>query len=137
MARTATPHSRSTSLRDYFEALTKAVFRAGTSPGVVEARWGGLTAAFEGFDPARVALFTSQRIDRLMHDARMMRNRRKIEATIDNAVEMVTIDRTHRGFANYLCSHSGTEALIDDLKARFTCLGDDGATFFLEAVSEY
>jgi DNA-3-methyladenine glycosylase I len=137
MARTATPQSSSATLRDYFEALTKAVFRTGTSPGVVEARWGGLTAAFEGFDPARVALFESQRIDGLMHEARMVRNRRKIEATIDNAMEMVAIDRAHRGFANYLRSHNGTEALIEDLKARFACLGDEGAMFFIEAVSEY
>jgi 3-methyladenine DNA glycosylase Tag len=137
MARTAIKKNSPAILRDYFEALTRAVFRMGTSPGVVEARWGGLTAAFEGFDPARVALFTSQRIDGLMHEARMVRNRRKIEATVDNAVEMVAIDRAHRGFDNYLRSHSGTDELVADLTSRFACLGDEGAMFFLKAVSEY
>ena len=136
MARMPAPQIHSTSLRAYFEALTKAVFRTGSSPGVVEARWGGLTAAFEGFDPARVASFTAQRIDGLMHEARMVRNRRKIEATIGNAAEMVAIDRAHRGFGNYLRSHGGTDELIEDLKARFACLGDEGAIFFLEAVSD-
>ncbi len=124
------------SLSDYFEVLSKAVFKSGISWGVVEARWGGLRAAFHGFDPARVASFTPETVERLMSDARMMRSRTKIEATIDNAAEIVTIDREHGGFGNYLRSHSGFDEAVRDLTSRFRCLGESGAYSFLQLVGE-
>src|SRR3954454_13706527 len=105
----APTETESRSLQDYFEALTKSVFRSGVSWGVIEARWGGLTSAFEGFDPARVARFKSDAIDRLMHDARMVRNRRKIEATVGNAAQMMAIEREYGGFERYLRSHGGRD----------------------------
>src|SRR5688572_28070373 len=107
------------SLTDYFEALTKAVFGTGISLSVVEARWGGLTAAFEGFDPVKVARFTPERIDGLMQDARMVRNRRKIEATVDNAAQIVALDREPGGFAGYLRTQGDHERVVDDLGRRF------------------
>ena len=127
-----TPHS----LSDYFEVLSKAVFKSGISWGVVEARWGGLRAAFHGFDPAQVASFTPETVERLMSDARIMRSRTKIEATIDNAAEIVTIDREHDGFRNYLRSHTGFDEAVSDLTSRFRCLGESGACFFLQVAGE-
>ena len=124
------------SLRDYFEALTKAVFRSGISMGVVEARWAGLRAAFEDFDPERVARFTPQTIEGLMQDPRIVRNRRKIEATVDNAAAIVALDREHGGIDGYLRSHDGLEHAVEDLAGRFKLLGEDGALFFLHAVGE-
>jgi DNA-3-methyladenine glycosylase I len=123
-------------LSDYFEMLTKAVFKSGISWGVVEARWGGLRAAFEGFDPARVASFTQDTVERLMCDARMVRSRAKIEATVDNAAEIVAIEREHGTFRRYLRSHDSFEDTVADLTARFRCLGDSGAYFFLQVVGE-
>src|SRR5688572_3645569 len=128
-----TPHS----LRDYFEMLTKGVFQAGTSWGVVEARWGGLTAAFERFEPAKVALFTSATVDSLMVDPRMVRNRRKIEATVENAAAMVALEREHGDFRSYLDSHADRDEAVEDLGRRFRCLGDEGAHFFLQAVGAH
>jgi len=136
MPRTATPKIGPQSLSDYFEMLTKAVFKSGISWGVVEARWGGLRAAFEGFDPARVACFTPQTVDGLMRDARMVRSRSKIEATVDNAAEILALDREHGDFRNYLRSHPGFDEQVRDLTARFRFLGEAGAYFFLHAVGE-
>jgi DNA-3-methyladenine glycosylase I len=132
----APPTIQPNSLSDYFEVLTKAVFQSGISWGVIEARWGGLTAAFDEFDPQAVAGFTPQTVDRLMQDARVVRNRRKLEATIVNAAEIVALDREYGGFRNYLRSHPGYEALVEDLKRRFRMLGDRGAWFFLHVVGE-
>ncbi len=128
-----TPHD----LRDYFEVMTKAVFQSGTSWGVVEARWGGLTAAFDGFDPVKVARFTPTAVDELMQDARMVRNRAKIEATVENAAEMIAVEREHGGFGNYLRSHASFDEVVEDLKRRFRLLGDKGAYFFLHMVGEH
>ena len=69
----------------YFEELTKAIFRAGFSWGVVRAKWGGFRTAFHGFDLARVADYNPDDVSRLAEDARIVRNRRKILATIENA----------------------------------------------------
>jgi 3-methyladenine DNA glycosylase Tag len=124
------------SLSDYFEVLSKAVFKSGTSWGVVEARWGGLRSAFEGFDPARVTSFTPETVERLMSDARMMRSRIKIEATIDNAAEMLSVDREHGGFRNYLRSHAGFDETVSDLTSRFRCLDESGAYFVLQVAGE-
>jgi 3-methyladenine DNA glycosylase Tag len=136
MPRKAPPKIRPQSLSDYFEVLTKAVFKSGISWGVVEARWGGLRAAFEGFDPARVACFTPETVEELMRDARMMRSRSKIEATVDNAAEIVALDREHGGFRNYLRSHADFDEALSDLTSRFRHLGEAGAYFFLHVVGE-
>jgi 3-methyladenine DNA glycosylase Tag len=124
------------SLSDYFEVLTKAVFKSGISWGVIEARWGGLSAAFAGFDPARVAMFTPETVEQLMRDARMVRNRDKIEATVGNAAEIVSLEREHGSFRNYLRACGDFDETVSDLTSRFRCLGDAGAYFFLESVGE-
>src|SRR5947207_9879414 len=76
---------RPTKLADYFEILTKAVFQSGISWQVVEGKWEGFRKAFAGFDPARVARLKRSDVERLMEDPGIIRNRRKIEATMDNA----------------------------------------------------
>lgn len=128
-ARKAPPKISPQSLSDYFEVLTKAVFKSGISWGVIESRWGGLRAAFEDFDPARVASFTPETLDELMRDARMVRSRSKIEATVNNAAEIVALDREHGGFRNYLRSHAHFHETVSDLTSRFRFLGEAGAYF--------
>jgi DNA-3-methyladenine glycosylase I len=71
-----------------FEALTLGVFQAGLSWSIVFGKREGFRKAFHGFDIAKVAAMTSRDIDRLMQDASIIRNRRKIEATIENARAM-------------------------------------------------
>ena len=136
MPRTAPPPASPQTLSDYFEALSKAVFKAGISWGVVEARWGGLRAAFAGFDPDQVAAFTPQTIEGLMRNARIVRSRAKIEATVGNAAEIVSLDMEHGGFRNYLRSHTTFEETVGDLTSRFRCLDEEGAYVFLRAVGE-
>jgi 3-methyladenine DNA glycosylase Tag len=124
------------SLSDYFEVLTKAVFKSGISWGVIEARWGGVSAAFEGFDPTLVAMFTPETVEQLMRDARMVRNRDKIEATVGNAAAIISLEREHGGFRNYLRSLGDFDETVSHLTSRFRCLGDSGAYFFLDSVGE-
>lgn len=68
-----------------FEALTLGVFEVGLSWSIVFGKRDAFQAAFRGFDVARVAAMTEQDIDRLVQDASIIRNRRKIRATVDNA----------------------------------------------------
>src|SRR5438105_13807740 len=99
-----TQPARPAKLAGYLEELTRSVFQPGLSWRVVEAKWPGMRAALHEFDPARVAALTPPEVDALAQDPRMIRNRRKIEATVGNAAELIALDRQHGGFATYLGS---------------------------------
>jgi 3-methyladenine DNA glycosylase Tag len=123
-------------LADYLDVLTKAVFQSGISWRVVEAKWPGTRAAMFEFDPERLADLTPEEIDRLAQDQRLIRNRRKIEATAANAQTMLELDRQHKGFKRYLRSFDDFDAVSADLVKRFKFLGGSGAYYFLYVVGE-
>jgi len=125
-----------TKLADYLEVLTKAVFQSGMSWRVIEAKWDGFREAFADFDPARIAAFTGDDIDRLAEDTRIIRNRRKIEATVTNAETMLALDEEPGGFTGWLRSHAGFDATVAALRGEFRFLGDTGSYFFLYVVGE-
>jgi len=68
-----------------FEALTLGVFEVGLSWLVVFGKRDAFRKAFRGFDAAEVAAMTARDVDRLVGDASIIRNRGKIQATVDNA----------------------------------------------------
>src|SRR5438093_13318986 len=116
--------------------MSKAVFQTGISWRVVESKWEGTREAFHGFDPSWVAGLEPPDVDRLAEDTRIVRNRRKIEATVHNAQTMVELERVHGGFRKYLRSFGDFDALVADIKKRFKFLGDLGAYYFLYVVRE-
>jgi DNA-3-methyladenine glycosylase I len=73
-----------------FEALTLGVFEVGLSWSIVFGKRDAFRNAFRNFDAAKVAAMTEQDVDRLVQDASIIRNRRKIEATIANARAMIS-----------------------------------------------
>ena len=73
-----------------FEALTLGVFEVGLSWSVVFGKRDGFRTAFRGFEVARVAVMTERDVDRLVQDASIIRNRAKIQATVDNARAMMS-----------------------------------------------
>lgn len=68
-----------------FERLTLEAFQSGLSWLTVLRKRDGFREAFFGFDPERVAAFDEADVERLLADARIIRNRRKIRATLGNA----------------------------------------------------
>ena len=123
-------------LADYLHVLTKSVLQSGISWRVVEAKWAGTREAFKGFDPVKVANLTPKQVDALAQDTRLIRNRKKIEATVENAETMLALDREHGGFRKYLRSFPDYDALQTDLVKRFKFLGNMGAFHFLYVVRE-
>jgi DNA-3-methyladenine glycosylase I len=130
------PRRRPRDLAGYLEAITHAVFQGGISWRVVEAKWDGIRAALAGFDPPAVAALDAGDIDALMADPRVIRNRAKLEGTVDNAQTLLELDREYRGFRCYLQSHGGFDETVADLKRQFRFLGDTGAYYFLYVVGE-
>lgn len=96
----------------------------------------GIREAFRDFDAEAVASLTPDEVDNLTNDKRVIRNRRKIEAIVANARQMVDLEQSHGTFRNYLRSHGGFEPTVADLRKRFKFLGDMGAFHFLYTVSE-
>lgn len=71
--------------QELFMMLSLEIFQAGLSWSTVWQRRAGFMEAFENFDVERVASFDEQRVEQLMSNQRIIRNRRKIMATINNA----------------------------------------------------
>jgi DNA-3-methyladenine glycosylase I len=71
-----------------FEALTLGVFEAGLSWSIVFGKRDPFRIAFHGFDIAQVAAMTQRDVDRLVQDPSIIRNRAKIQATVENARAM-------------------------------------------------
>lgn len=70
----------------WLAAMARGIFQAGISWKVVEAKWPGIEAAFDGFDPGRVSMIEGERLDALAGDRRVIRSGPKIVAIRDNAV---------------------------------------------------
>jgi 3-methyladenine DNA glycosylase Tag len=122
----------------YFEQMTKAVFQAGFSWQVVNDKWPTFRQAFDGFDVDRVATYTPEDVDRLLSDPGIVRNGRKIDATIANAVQFQAIRREFGSFPGYLRSLDRLpyRERQKTLSKRFKNLGRTGVFVLLWCVNE-
>lgn len=91
--------------RALFERLCLEIFQAGLSWLIVLKKRPALVAAFDGFDPDRVAAYGPAEIERLMGDAAIIRNRRKIEAVIGNARKVIEIRAAEGSFSAWILRH--------------------------------
>ena len=88
--------------RKIFEFLVLESAQAGLSWITVLRKRKNYRAAFAGFDPERVARFTPQKIERTLQDPGIIRNRAKIEATVNNAKRFLDVQREFRSFSKYM-----------------------------------
>jgi len=132
------PRVRPANDNGYLEQLTKAVFQAGFSWKVVADKWPYFQAAFDDFDVDRVAAYDVPDIERLLSDPGIIRNGRKIEATIYNARVMQRLRTQYGSFHAYLRSLDGLdyEARKKALTRQFRHLGRTGCFVFLWCVGE-
>lgn len=91
--------------RVLFERLCLEIFQAGLSWLIVLKKRPALNAAFDGFDPARVAGYDDGDVARLLADASIIRNRRKIAAAIENAKRFKVLQVDHGSFSHWLAAH--------------------------------
>ena len=112
------------------------MFQAGISWRGVDAKWEGIRRAFSDFDPAQVARFGPDDVDKLVADEAMIRSRPKIEAVVDNAQTLLELDAEHGGFRHYLEAHDDSAAVAKDLHRQFRFIGPSSAYMFLHLVGE-
>ncbi len=87
-----------------FERLCLEIMQAGLNWELILRRADGLRAAFDGFDVDTVADYDEAKRAALLADERIIRNRLKVEAIIDNARRLRAL-REQGGFAAWLAAH--------------------------------
>ncbi len=87
--------------RKHFEFLVLEGAQAGLSWATILKRREGYRRAFADFDPQRVVLFSNNRIEELLLDASIIRNRQKIEATVRNARCFLAVQEEFESFDAY------------------------------------
>ena len=97
--------------------MSRRVFQAGFVWSVIDAKWPGFEAAFDGFDPAACAMMSEERFDALLKDQRIVRNGAKVRSVIRNAQ-----------FVRDLAAEYGSAA------ACFACWPDDDYVNLLDLI---
>jgi DNA-3-methyladenine glycosylase I len=94
--------------RALFEKLSLEAFQSGLSWATILRKRPAFRAAFDDFDPGAVAEYGERDVERLMNDAGIVRNRRKIGATITNARATVRL-REDGGLVDFVWSFKPSE----------------------------
>lgn len=117
----------------WLATISRCVFQAGFNWKVIEAKWPGFEAAFDGFDPGRCAMMSDDDFDRLLKDTRIVRHAKKILAVRDNAVMLCDLAREYGSAATALADWPSTDyvGLLDLLAKRGSRLGGNTAQYML------
>ncbi|MEZ5652287.1 MAG: DNA-3-methyladenine glycosylase I [Burkholderiaceae bacterium] len=99
--------------RRLFEKICLEGFQSGLSWLTILRKRDAFRDAFENFDFERVARFDSPRVQTLLADARIIRHRGKIEATINNARRAIEMAEAFGSLAAYFWSYESTDADVD------------------------
>jgi DNA-3-methyladenine glycosylase I len=88
--------------RVHFEFLILEGAQAGLSWSTILNKRDGYRRAFAGFDPKKVARFTDKRIERLLQDPGIVRNRLKVRSAVNNACRFLEVQREYGSFSRYI-----------------------------------
>lgn len=119
-------------LDDHLEVITRAIFQAGLSWALIDARWDAFRAAFERFDVKLIATtYGEADVERIMEAEGVIHSRAKIAGTIANAKALTALGSSHEDVATYVRSFAGYDALYADARKRFAYLGDLSLYYWL------
>jgi DNA-3-methyladenine glycosylase I len=97
----------------HFEFLVLEAAQAGLSWLTILKRRDGYRKAYHGFDPARVARFTARDVQRLLGDAGIVRNRLKVESSINNARCFLKVQKECGSFDAWLWKWTGGKPVVN------------------------
>jgi len=102
----------------HFEMLILEGAQAGLSWETILRKREHYRRAFEGFDPAKVARFTAARIEKLLLDPGLVRNRLKIHSAVKNARAFLAIQKEFGTFDAYVWRFVGNRPIERERKSR-------------------
>jgi DNA-3-methyladenine glycosylase I len=100
----------------HFEFLVLESAQAGLSWSTILKKRENYRKAYRGFDPRVVARFGPRDRERLLNDAGIVRNRLKIESSINNAKRFLEVQEEFGSFDNYLWGFVGGKPLVNKWK---------------------
>lgn len=117
----------------WLSMMTKCVFRAGFNWKVIENKWAGFEAAFDGFSIPRCAMMDDVWFDALVSDTRIVRNGPKIQTVQPNAVLVSERSAQAGGFGKFIADWPASDyvGLVQLLKAEGSRLGGTTGQYFL------
>lgn len=96
-----------------FELLLLESFQAGLSWETILNKRENFRRAFDNFDPEKIRGYRPEKVEALMADPGIIRNRRKIEAAVTNAEIFLDIQKEWGSFDRYLWKFTGRETILD------------------------
>ena len=103
--------------RGLFELLILEGAQAGLSWETILRKREGYREAFDGFDPARVARYTPKKVERLMANPGIVRNRLKLESAVTNARAFLDVQREAGSFDAYIWTFVGGTPRVNKVRA--------------------
>lgn len=102
--------------RKWFEYITLDAFQAGLSWAIVLNKRENFRNAFDNFDPIKISKYRQNKIDELIQDAGIIRNKLKINATVSNAKVFLNVQKEFGTFDNYIWKFVEGKPIINKWK---------------------
>ena len=102
--------------KKHFEFLILDAFQAGLSWKTILYRREGFRKAFADFDVEKVARFTEKKLEKLMQDTGIIRNRLKIWGSVQNAKSFIQIQKEFDSFDKYIWQFTGNKTIQNKFK---------------------
>lgn len=109
---------------ELYELLILEMFQAGLSWETILNKRENFRKAFDNFDWNKIVDYDEDKINELMQDKGIIRNRKKIEATINNTKVFLNIQKEYGSFANFIWSFTDNKVIITDSKVVSNELSD-------------
>ena len=103
--------------RIHFEFLILEGAQAGLSWSMILKKREGYRKAFAEFDPVKVARFTEKKLEKILLDPRIVRNRLKVYATVNNAKRFLEVQKEFGSFDAYIWSFVKGKPIVNRWKA--------------------
>ncbi|SEK67831.1 DNA-3-methyladenine glycosylase I [Roseovarius azorensis] len=114
----------------WLSTIAKCIFQSGFNWKVIENKWPGFEAAFDGFDVGRCAMMDDAKFDALLTDTRIVRHGTKIASVRDNAAFLLSLrDRGGAGAVLGGWPSADYIGLLDLLKTQGARLGGNTGTY--------
>lgn len=117
----------------FFSKMISVVFESGVRAVVWMKYAPEIRKEFADYNVKKVAEYTDKDVERMLDNPKMFKNRRKIEACVHNAKEIVELSEQYGGFYNFLSQHS-TAVLIEKLRQTFKHFNYTNSYAFLKYV---
>lgn len=102
--------------RKIFEFLVLDAFQAGLSWSTVLKKRENFRKAFDNFEPQTIAKYDEKKIESLLQDAGIIRNKLKVRATVSNAQQFLEVQKEYGSFDKYIWKFTGGKTRVNQCK---------------------